>query len=119
VPVFLLNFRNKSDCTLSVTTMLILFTFLLMTMSNPADCQEITVTGGIIFHGNEPFAIPVLYDDNDKRYFLNVTEDIRREMAQHAGKKVKVTGRLYKDDILDEKNLFIKVSSYEWIEHDL
>jgi hypothetical protein len=78
--------------------------------------QEVTIEGGIIFVGNEPFAIPALYDENDKRYFLTVTEQMKRDMAANAGKKVIVKGHLCEDTWAGRPALFIKVTSYEWIE---
>lgn len=81
-------------------------------------CPEITVEGGIIFTGNEPFTVPVLYDENDKRYFLSVSEKVKKEMALNAGKKIRVTGRLYEDDWSGKRALFIRVTSYQWIDHD-
>jgi hypothetical protein len=96
--------------------------FLLLIMMMPVvpgpPCPEITVEGGIIFVGNEPFAVPALYDENNKRYFLRVSEEEKRDMASHAGKKVVVTGRLYEDDWSGKRALFIRVTSYQWIEND-
>lgn len=81
-------------------------------------CPEITVEGGIIFAGNEPFTVPVLYDENNKRYFLTVSEKVKKNMASNAGKKVRVTGHLYKDDWAGRQALFIRVTTYEWMDHD-
>lgn len=81
-------------------------------------CPEITVEGGIIFAGNEPFTVPVLFDENDKRYFLTVSEKVKKDMASNAGKKIQVTGLLYEDDWSGNRAFFIRVTSYQWIEHD-
>jgi hypothetical protein len=98
---------------------MILFLIILFTASPQIpDCMEITVQGGIIFTGNEPFTIPVLYDEEDKRYLLSVSDEVRNEMSENAGKPVKVTGRLYKDEWQGKESLFIKVTSHEWIIHD-
>lgn len=95
----------------------ILFIIFTVVLPEPP-CPEITVKGGIIFAGNEPFAVPALYDENDKRYFLSVSENVKKDMAMNAGKKVVVTGRLYEDDWSGKRALFIRVTSYQWIEND-
>jgi hypothetical protein len=81
-------------------------------------CPEITVEGGIIFVGNEPFSVPALYDENNKRYFLSVSDEVKSDMASNAGKRVVVTGRVYQDDWSGKRALFIRVTSYQWIEND-
>lgn len=77
---------------------------------------EVAIEGGILFVGNEPFAIPALYDKDNKRYFLDVTEPMKRDMAANAGRKVIVKGCLREDTWAGRPALFIKVTSYEWIE---
>jgi hypothetical protein len=95
----------------------IMITAVLPVLPGPS-CPEISVEGGIIFVGNEPFAVPALYDENDKRYFLTVSEKVKKDMALNAGKKAVVTGRLYEDDWSGNRALFIRVTTYQWIEND-
>ncbi|MCA1803309.1 MAG: hypothetical protein LC662_12730 [Rhodothermaceae bacterium] len=96
---------------------IILFILFMAVLPEPP-CPEITVEGGIIFVGNEPFAVPALYDENDKRYFLSVSEKVKKDMALNAGKKAVVTGRLYEDDWSGKRVLFIRVTTYQWIDND-
>jgi hypothetical protein len=98
--------------------MAFLLFIMLMAVLPVSPCPEITVEGGIIFIGNEPFAVPALYDENDKRYFLKVSEKVKKDMALNTGKKAVVTGRLYEDNWSGKNALFIRVTTYQWIEND-
>ncbi len=77
-----------------------------------------SVEGYITSYGSMPFNFPGLVTDNDEKYGIVADSEVKKELLENQGKKIRITGYLHNEDkkyIETLKNGFIELENWEVI----
>jgi hypothetical protein len=78
-----------------------------------------TVEGCITSYGSMPFNFPGLVTDTDEKYGIVADSEVKKELLENQGKKIRIKGYLHNDE--DKKYIesledgFIEVENWEII----